>query len=105
MWNKLHLDRLPGLKFMRTLWLCAVSGGPYTYISRSGKCPIVKSLDLTSAHSSLQISPDEFDAVAVELANTLDFYKIPPTERQEVLAVFSAHKNEVITGYNVAHNL
>src|SRR5262245_66365641 len=29
-WSTEHLDRLPGLKFMRTLWVCNVAGGPFT---------------------------------------------------------------------------
>jgi hemoglobin len=32
-WNGKGL--LPGLKFMRTLWLCAVAGGPFHYTGRS----------------------------------------------------------------------
>ena len=27
-WHRNNLDRLPGLKFMRTLWVCEVTGGP-----------------------------------------------------------------------------
>src|SRR6185503_18235572 len=27
-WHTKNLKRLPGLKFMRTLWVCDVSGGP-----------------------------------------------------------------------------
>lgn len=27
-WHTKNLKRLPGLKFMRTLWVCNVSGGP-----------------------------------------------------------------------------
>src|SRR5262245_50215248 len=30
-WHTNQLARLPGLKFMRTLWVCAVSGGPFVY--------------------------------------------------------------------------
>ena len=30
-WHTNHLDRLPGLKFMRTLWVCDISGGPITF--------------------------------------------------------------------------
>ena len=30
-WHREQLDRLPGLKFMRTLWVCAVAGGPFAY--------------------------------------------------------------------------
>src|SRR5436305_5530584 len=30
-WHTKSLDRLPGLKFMRTLWVCNVSGGPFPF--------------------------------------------------------------------------
>src|SRR5690348_15915036 len=46
-WSRNKQDRLPGLKFMRTLWLCDVAGGPYTFIPTvPGKCP----LSLENAH-------------------------------------------------------
>ena len=30
-WSTKDLDRLPGLKFMRTLWVCEITGGPQVY--------------------------------------------------------------------------
>jgi hemoglobin len=30
-WHTNNLGRLPGLKFMRTLWVCNVAGGPRHY--------------------------------------------------------------------------
>ena len=30
-WHTKNLKRLPGLKFMRTLWVCNVSGGPFQF--------------------------------------------------------------------------
>src|SRR4051794_16328408 len=30
-WSTAQIGRLPGLKFMRTLWLCNVAGGPFQY--------------------------------------------------------------------------
>jgi hypothetical protein len=30
-WHTDQLDRLPGLKFMRTLWVCNVAGGPFAF--------------------------------------------------------------------------
>ena len=32
-WSTKHLDRLAGLKFMRTLWLCEAAGGPFTFVA------------------------------------------------------------------------
>ena len=36
------------------------------------------------------------------LARTLDFFKVPEQEKEEVLAAFSAHKTEVTEGYTAA---
>jgi len=95
-WHTKNLDRLPGLKFMRTLWVCAVTGGPFKYTpTRPGKTEF----GLEEAHRNLKISPEEFDEVAAELGRTLDFCKVPPREKGEVLAAFAAHKNEVTAGY------
>ena len=30
-WHTKNLKRLPGLKFMRTLWVCNISGGPFQF--------------------------------------------------------------------------
>ena len=95
-WHTENLDRLPGLKFMRTLWVCSVTGGPFKYTpTKPGKTE----LGLEEAHRDLKISPEEFDEVAAELGRTLDFAKVPAREKGEVLAAFAAHKNEVTAGY------
>jgi len=95
-WHTKNLDRLPGLKFMRTLWVCEVSGGPFKFTAtKPGKTP----LGLEEAHRNLKISPEEFDEVAAELGRTLDFFKVPEAEKAEVLAAFAAHKKEVTAGH------
>lgn len=68
-WHTNDLDRLPGLKFMRTLWLLNVAGGPFEY---TGTKPGSTTLGLEEAHRALEISPAEFDEVAAELGRTLD---------------------------------
>ncbi|MFZ0066700.1 MAG: group 1 truncated hemoglobin [Pseudolabrys sp.] len=98
-WHTKNLGRLPGLKFMRTLWVCNISGGPFQYTAtRPGQTP----LGLEEAHRNLRISPAEFDEVAAELGRTLDFAKVPKREKSEVLAAFAAHKDEVTAGYVAA---
>ena len=95
-WHTKNLKRLPGLKFMRTLWVCNVSGGPFQFkATRPGTTP----LGLEEAHRNLRISPAEFDEVAAELGRTLDVFKVPKAEKGEVLAAFAAHKDEVTAGY------
>ncbi len=97
-WHTKNLGRLPGLKFMRTLWVCAVAGGPFEY---SPTRPGHDLLGLEVAHRELRISPDEFDEVAAELGRTLDAVGVPAKEKGEVLAAFAAHKDEVTQGYLV----
>ena len=94
-WHTKELARLPGLKFMRTLWLCNVAGGPQGYV---GTRPGHDRLSLEEAHRNLHIDSDEFDAVAGILSKTLDDFQVPATEKAEVLAAFAAHKGEVTEG-------
>jgi hemoglobin len=94
-WHTKSLERLPGLKFMRTLWVCDVAGGPFKFAAtRLGATP----LGLEEAHRNLRISPTEFDEVAAELGRSLDHFKIPKREKAEVLEAFAAHKDEVTAG-------
>ena len=94
-WHTKNLGRLPGLKFMRTLWVCNVAGGPQEYTAtRRGRTTV----GLEEAHRDLRISPAEFDEVAAELGRTLDVVKVPKREKDEVLAAFAAHKDEVTSG-------
>ena len=95
-WHTQNLGRLPGLKFMRTLWVCNVAGGPFEY---TPTVPGITVLGLEEAHRKLRISPDEFDEVAAELGRTLDAVGVPAQEKGEVLAAFAAHKDEVTEGY------
>jgi hemoglobin len=98
-WHTNKLGRLPGLKFMRTLWVCNIAGGPFQFTAtRPGSTP----LGLEEAHRELRISPEEFDEVAAELGRTLDFFKVPEREKGEVLAAFAAHKGEVNQGFLAA---
>ncbi len=95
-WHINNLGRLPGLKFMRILWVCNVAGGPFEYTAtKPGKTPV----GLEEAHRELHISAEEFDEVAAELARSLDFAKVPAREKGEVLDAFAAHKGEVTQGY------
>ena len=69
-WHTTNLGRLPGLKFMRTLWVCEVRGGPFKFSpTKPGKTP----LGLEEAHRELNIA--------------------------EVLSAFAAHMDEVTAGY------
>jgi len=84
-----YRERLPGLKFLRTLWAASVAGGPFKYTGEP----------LRDAHFDLHISPEVFDEVIlVELGRTLDNFKVPDREKGEVLAAFKAQKKDVTAG-------
>jgi hemoglobin len=88
-WNEEKAaDRLPGLKFLRTLWVGAIAGGPYEYTGKP----------LGDAHVAFQLTAGEFDAVAAILAVALDHFKVPQREKEEVLAAFAAYKPAVTAG-------
>lgn len=98
-WSTRDIARLPGLKFMRTLWVCNVAGGPFQY---SATVPGSTVLGLEEAHRRLRITPEEFDEVAAELSSALDAFNVPEREKGEVLAAFAAHKGEVTEGSKAA---
>jgi len=83
-WNE--TGRLPGLKFMRTLWVSTVAGGPFQYTGRP----------LGDAHKDLHITSDEFDEVGAEIGRALDYFNVREREKQEVLAAIASKKAEVV---------
>jgi hemoglobin len=90
-WSTDKLDRLPGLKYMRSLWVADVSGGPFEYTGKK----------LDEAHANFRIKPEEFDEVAAELRRALEFYNVPEREKEEAMAAFIAHKDEVTSGSRI----
>lgn len=87
--------RMPGLKFMRTLWVADAAGGPQRY---GGTKVGPSRLDLSAAHRGLRITGQEFDEVARILSETLDSFQIPAREKGEILGAFAAHKSEIVGG-------
>ncbi len=73
-WRTQNLGRLPSFKFMRTRWVCELTGGPFRF---SQTKPGKTHLDLEEAHRDLKISPAETEEVAAELGRSLDFAKVP----------------------------
>lgn len=84
-WHRHSLDRLPGLKFMRTMWISAVAGGPF------------KKPDLMEAHSRFNITSEEFDEVAQVLKSTMIEMDVPAYEQAEIMDAFISHKCYVVS--------
>ena len=79
---------LPGLKFMRTLWVCEIAGDPF---HNTGK-------DMQSAHEHLRLTSAEFDEVGKEIASALDYFGVPDRDKGGALGAIVAHKGMVVNG-------
>ncbi len=66
--------------------LCAVTGGPCVYIGR----------DMKTAHQGLAITEADWSASVGHLVATLDKFKVPEKEKNEVLGAVSSLKNEIV---------
>jgi hemoglobin len=86
-WNATDASgRLPGLKFMRTLWIAAAAGGPFAYTG----------LPLHDAHQQFHLSSEEFAEVGAEIARALDYYQVPEREKDELVAAYMTSMDEVV---------
>jgi hemoglobin len=87
-WNETEAEtRLPGLKFMRTLWVASVAGGPFEYTG----------LPLNEAHARLNLTPEEFDEVGAEIVRALEFYKVPEAEINLLVEAYMQSKPDVVS--------
>ncbi len=87
-WNQTDAPtRLPGIKFMRTIWIAAVTGGPFAYTG----------LPLHDAHQRFHLTSDEFDEVGAEIVRALDAYNVPEREKQQLVDAYVLSKPDVVT--------
>ncbi len=66
--------------------LCAVTGGPCVYVGR----------DMKTAHAGLGITDADWSASVDHLVATLDKFRVPTREKDEVLAVVSTLKPDIV---------
>jgi hemoglobin len=77
----------PGYKFLVTAWSIEAAGGPKCYPGR----------DMERAHDTLGISGPDFDAVAMEIAATLNFLGVPQAEHREFMDIIETYRPQVVT--------
>jgi hemoglobin len=75
------------LKLLLVEQICAGSGGPCTYTGR----------DMKSAHAGMGVNDAHFGALVEDLVKTLDKFKVPQREKQELLAVLGPMKPDIVT--------
>jgi hemoglobin len=77
---------IPHLKMMLVEQICAASGGPCTY---TGK-------DMVSAHKGMKIRDDEFGALVGDLVKSLDKFKVPDKEKNDLLGALGGMKPQIV---------
>jgi hemoglobin len=86
-WNENEAAvRLPGLKVMRTIWIAALTGGPFVYTG----------LPLHEAHTRFHLTSEEFDEVGAEIVRALDFYGVQEREKKQLVDAYMLSKPEVV---------
>ena len=70
-----------------TALVCQATGGPCTYSGRSMK----------DSHKHLYISEKEWDAMVVDFVATLNHFKVPKKEQDELLAIVGSTKGDIVT--------
>ena len=75
-----------GLKFHVTALVCAATGGKCAYTGRPMK----------ESHEKLNISQAEWNAMVVDFKATLDKFKVPQREQQELITIVDSTKNDIV---------
>jgi hemoglobin len=69
-----------------TTLVCEVSGGPCKYTGRAMK----------ESHQHLNITQAEWDAMVADFKATLDKFKVPQREQQELITIVGSTKNDIV---------
>lgn len=75
-----------GLKYRVTELVCQVTGGPQKYTGRSMK----------DSHVHLNITEKEWDAMVADFKLTLNKFKVPQKEQEELIAIVGSTKPDIV---------
>jgi hemoglobin len=79
-------DSLTRIRQLVVDQLCMATGGPCKYIGR----------DMKTVHKGLGISQADWDRAVKHLVATLDEFKVPAKEKDELLAIASSLKKDIV---------
>lgn len=81
-------SRVPkaGLKFHVTALVCAATGGPCTYTGRP----------MRESHAKLNINETHWQAMVVDFRKTLDKFKVPVREQEELVTIVGSTKKDIV---------
>jgi hemoglobin len=80
--------RKPGLKVHVANLVCLTTGGPCTYTGKAMK----------ESHAGFHITPKEWDALLVDFRASLDKFKVPAAEQQELVQIVESTKPDIVVG-------
>ena len=87
-WNQTQAPtRLPGLKFLRTMWIASMVGGPVKYTG----------LPLEQAHDRFDMTSAEFAEVGAEIVRALQFFNVPQSDIDQLVCIYQTSMDEVVT--------
>jgi hemoglobin len=75
-----------GLKFHVTALVCEGTGGPCKYSGRSMK----------ESHDRLNINEAQWQAMLTDFGRTLDTFKVPAKEQDELVAIVESTKKDIV---------
>ncbi|RPI47138.1 MAG: group 1 truncated hemoglobin [Betaproteobacteria bacterium] len=76
-----------GLKFQVTALVCEATGGPCKYTGRAMK----------ESHQQLNITEEQWQAMVVDFQRTLDKFKVPAREQEELIIIVGSTKKDIVT--------
>ncbi|MDX2197407.1 MAG: group 1 truncated hemoglobin [Phycisphaerae bacterium] len=66
--------------------ICSATGGPQKYSGR----------DMKTVHAGMNISDAEFDAAGADLKATLDKFKVPAAEQDELMKIIVGTRGDIV---------
>ncbi|MGH8502963.1 MAG: group I truncated hemoglobin [Gammaproteobacteria bacterium] len=77
-----------GLKYHVTSFMVQATGGPHVYVGRS----------MGAAHAHLNITEEEWTAMAADFETTLDQFNVPKAAQAELFALVGSVKPDIVMG-------
>ena len=79
-------DSLQKIRMLVIDQFCAAAGGPCLYVGR----------DMKTSHHGLGITSADWDASPKHLVESLDHFKVPQAEKDELLAFVATLKKDIV---------
>ena len=81
-----HRVSPPGFKYLVTEMVCEATGGPQKYSGRT----------MRDSHRHLQITAEEWEAFLDDFQQTLDKFKVPQAEQEELKEIVDSTREDIV---------